>query len=376
MTDILKTLIVLAVIAPLALAETREVRPKRRILYNSDGCSILIYRNGMYRPTTFGTEHLNTIVDEITPKGSQVDTYLLCVNAQTMFYPSEKGTMIGSRIHGAKRANWPPANRMWIENLERFYAAGVDPYGVILRRARERGLERLITFRMNDAHAGGEDSFLRCALWVEHPEYRLGYGLDFGRREVRDYTLALIREVVERYDCEGVELDFNRFPTYFKNDQPDKSAKLNEVVKRARAILDDVGRKRGKRLVLAARVPSNMAKCDEIGCDAATWAARGWIDFLTVSEMMLVRYDLPIRPWKDRIRNIPIYGSIESTAGEEIEKYLTAADYRRAARHLWRDGADGIYLFNFIMSREVGPTSREPPFEVLTQLGDPQYLGR
>ena len=344
-----KTLIILAAMVTSAFAETPAQQPTRRILYNSDGCSILIYRNGMYRPTTFGPEHLDTIVDEITPAGSQVDTYLLCVNAQVTFYPSEKGTMIGSR-HGAKeRANWPLAHRTWIGNLERFYGQGIDPYAVILGRARERGLERLMSFRMNDAHAGGEDSFLRCALWVKYPEYRLGYGLDFGRREVRDYTLALIREVVERYDCEGLELDFNRFPTYFKKDEPEKSAKLNEVVERARAIVDDVGRKRGKRLVLAARVPSDPAQCEEIGCDAAQWAARGWIDFLTVSEMLLVRYDLPIRPWKERIRNIPIYGSIESTAGPEIEQYLKAADYRRAARHLWRDGADGIYLFNFIM---------------------------
>src|SRR5947199_4519047 len=30
------------------------------------------------------------------------------------------------------------------------------------------------------------------------------------------------------------------------------------------------------------------------------------------------------------------------------EQYLTPRKYRRAARHLLREGADGVYLFNFL----------------------------
>jgi hypothetical protein len=52
---------------------------------------------------------------------------------------------------------------------------------------------------------------------------------------------------------------------------------------------------------------------------------------------------------------------------------MTLADYRRAASHLWSDGADGIYLFNFFIPREVA-AAPEPPFEVLKELGDPKSL--
>jgi len=366
----------LAIVSIAAATEPSSAEPRRRILYNSDGCSCLIYKEGVYQPVSFGKQDLPKIVDELHRPGSQVDTYLLCVNAQVMFYPSKVGTMIGSRIHGEKRNNWPLAHRTWIRNLERFYAEGVDPYAVLLARAQHHKMERLVSFRMNDAHAGDEDSFLRCALWVDHPQYRLRYGLDFGHQEVRDYTLKLIREVAERYDSEGMELDFNRFPEYFKADEPDKVAKIHSVVEQARKTLDEVGRRRGRRLLLAARVPTEYSDCLRIGCDPVVWAKRGWIDFLTVSERMEVRYDLPIKPWKERIPNIPIYGGIESVAGPAIEDYLTADEYRRAARHLWKDGADGIYLFNFIMYRENGSQSLEPPFEVLGQLGDPSSLAR
>ncbi len=43
----------------------------------------------------------------------------------------------------------------------------------------------------------------------------------------------------------------------------------------------------------------------------------------------------------------------------------------RAAEHFWKQGADGIYLFNFFCPREA---FAEPPFEVLSELGDRQKL--
>ena len=182
----------------------------------------------------------------------------------------------------------------------------------------------------------------------------------------------------------GSRLDFNRFPTFFKGDTTDERvAKINSLVKRVREMLDEVGRQRGRRLVLAVRVPSNfgrtppdLASSREIGCDPATWANNGWIDFLTVSEFLYERFDLPIKPWREAIRGVPIYGGIECTEGGSREQYLNADKYRRAARHLWQDGADGIYLFNFFTTREYGAEAWEPPFEVLRDLSDPDGLSR
>lgn len=54
---------------------------------------------------------------------------------------------------------------------------------------------------------------------------------------------------------------------------------------------------------------------------------------------------------------MPLYASIE--VEQEADRYLPIA------RQLWRDGADGIMLFNFFTWRESG---REPPFEVIPKL--------
>lgn len=361
---------------------------QRRILYNNDGSSPMFLKKGTYKPGPVSEQDLRAIVDELTQPGSQVDTLILNVNAQITFYPSKVGTMIGSLLTPEERKNpkifYQEILNQLIGNLESFFSRGVDPYALILARAKEQpGLEALISFRMNDAHEGGVESPNRCKLWLDHPEYRLdggysrGFGLDFGYEEVREYTYRVIEEAVQRYDCDGIELDFNRFPTFFKEGEGGSAkhvAAINQLVQRVRQLTIEEGKKRNKHLILAVRVPTSYDYCLQNGLDPVEWANQGWIDFLTVSEFLFVRYDLPIAPWKKLIKNIPVYGSIECAEGNPFESCLTPDKYRRAARHLWADGADGVYLFNFFTTREWKEQGFEPPFEVLTELGDPTKL--
>jgi hypothetical protein len=51
------------------------------------------------------------------------------------------------------------------------------------------------------------------------------------------------------------------------------------------------------------------------------------------------------------VPEVPVYGCIEITDGEG-RGTLTPQLYRRAARQIWDDEADGIYLFNFLITRE------------------------
>ncbi len=355
---------------------------KRRILYNLDGDSCMFLKKGSKGPEAVTTDDMKTNVHEVTGPKSQVDTFLVCINAQVTYYPSKVGTMRGTDCTPQEKQKWPATEQQRFRNLQAMFDAGTDPYAVLLKEAKQRGREALLTFRMNDAH--GND-FLRTAFWRDHPAYRLGRGaLDFKHDAVRDYVFRLIEEAVQRYDCDGIELDFQRFPTFFKDGTTEERVgKINALVERIRKMIDKESRKRGRRLVLGARIPSDYGrsppsyeKARAIGCDPKAWAQNGWVDFLIVSEFLYVRYDLPLRPWKQLIPNVPIYGSIECAEGGQGKPRLTADQYRRAARHLWSDGADGIYLFNFFTTREWGQQSSEPPFAVLDELGDPKMLAK
>ena len=99
------------------------------------------------------------------------------------------------------------------------------------------------------------------------------------------------------------------------------------------------------------------------------WADKGWVDFVTVSDWLFERGDLPIDQWKKTITRVPVYGGIEvvwhnKPAGARA---LSADDYRRQGRNLFKAGADGVYIFNMFTSRESAPWN-EPPFGVLKNL--------
>lgn len=361
-----------------AIAEApKRPWPTRRVLYNFDGDSCTFTRANGKGVVATTVDDIKTLITEVTGEGSRVDTILVCINAQVMYYPTRVGTMRGADSTAEERAKWPASEKQRSANISAFFDAGNDPYAIMLAEAKKKGREALLSFRVNDAH--GND-FLRTRYWTDHPECRLPRGaLDFGRAEVRDYVFRLVEEAVRRYHCDGIELDFNRFPTLFREKEgttEERVAKIDGLVERVRAMLDKVGQERGRRLVLAVRIPSNYGRklptpetCRAIGCDPAAWAKKGWIDFVTVSEFLFTRYNLPIRPWKDLIREVPVYGGIECMEGSRRDQALTAEKYRIEAVRLKKEGADGIYLFNFFTTREHGADSWEPPFEVLKDLG-------
>ena len=347
----------------------------RRVLYNLDGDSCISTKAGGKGPVSLTSGDLVRLVEELCGKKSRVDTILLCINAQVMYYPTKVGTMRGAASNDGEKKLWPDSEKRRFSNIEEFFAKGIDPYAVILQEASKRGREAMISFRVNDDHG---NEFLRTQFWIDHPEYRLSKGaLNFGHPEVREYVFQLIVEAVRRYDSDGLELDFNRFPTFFaKGTQEERVAAMNELVKRVRQLLDEVGHHRGKRLALGVRVPTDYGRqvpspkiAMAQGCDVAEWSRQGWIDYLVVSEFLFERDELPIKPWREMVQGIPIYGGIEPTKGGSKKDYLSANDFRMAATSRVREGADGIYLFNFFTTREYGAESWEPPFEVLDDLG-------
>ncbi len=353
---------------------------KRRILYNFDGDSCLSTKANGKGPVAVDSADVKQLLEEVAYPTSRVDTILVCINAQVMYYPTQVGTMRGTLSTAEERSQWPPSEKQRFQNLKAFFDAGNDPYAIMLAEAKRRGREALLTFRMNDDH--GND-FLRTQFLVDHPHWTLGTqqykgkgAMDFGQEEVREYTFRLIQEAVQRYDSDGIELDFNRFPAFFKDGTTEERVtKMNDLVKRVRTMLDTVGKERGRHLILAVRVPSNYGRTPptpkssrQIGCDIPAWAQAGWIDFVTVSEFLFEKGDLPLAEWKQAIPTIPVYGGIECKK-PGAPKNLAADEYRQAASNLIKAGSDGIYLFNFFTSREEGENAYEPPFQVLQDLG-------
>jgi hypothetical protein len=124
--------------------------------------------------------------------------------------------------------------------------------------------------------------------------------LDFGREDVRKRALALIREIAELYDMDGLELDWMHFGFHFRPGFEQAGAPLlTAFIREARKIQDTAEQKRGHRIQLSARVPSRPETSLGLGMDAVAWARECLIDLLVVTPFWATaETDMPIEIWK------------------------------------------------------------------------------
>ena len=373
-----------------AAAETE--RPYR-LIYNSDADNMFIYVEPPMRPAD-----LYPYVDEIAAAG--VTTLYMCPNyGMPVTYPSDVTQMFGTGLTTEQKnqvrkvAQEKPSLERGAANLQSLVAAGHSPVGLVIDRARQKGLETFITFRPNEVHwIEKPDDFpinlLLSKFWHEHPQWRIGKagdplsqlhldilgprtspvvagwlpgGMNFAVPEVRAQRLALLRECCERFNLDGLDIDFQRFPMYFPvGEEAAHIDTMTEWVAEIRAMTRALGSKRGRPILLSVRVMAKPEQNRGLGLDPVSWSRQGLIDIVVASHYLHNNFDLPISRYRQLLPDhIPLYGSIE------VES--EADDYRRIARQLWNDGADGIMMFNFFTCRQRGT---EPEFALLKELGN------
>lgn len=247
-------------------------------------------------------------------------------------------------------ADWP--RRMWLA-----HRAGVDPIAVCVDRCRETGIAPWMSVRMNDTHYI-TDSTKSSTFWQQHPELRrdrANDGYDFAHKKVRDYYLALVEELFQRYDCDGVELDWMRFPYHFRRGHEDAGRKhLNEFMRRAKQLAVKATEKRGHPVKISARIPAVPEAALALGMDGVTWVREGLVDVLVLSGTWRpTDTDIPIEKWREQIGSVPhkyLLAAasdlwIQSSTGGQLMKDDLETQRGFTAAMLDR-GADLIYLFN------------------------------
>jgi len=338
-----------------------DTETRYRFIYNNDGTEILSNRWHNKRPLTIADVY--SYVDIVA--NSSVTTFMICSGSMLMYYQSEFERPLGVLKQGQKQqdGNDPKLNENMMLIGRNYFALqelGTDIVKLCVDRAKEKGMEAFVSMRMNDLHFTDPELYCPRAqsdIWLEHPEWRMGDhpgwhadgALNFAHQGVRGYKLNLIREQCELYDIDGIELDFMRFIVYFPYGKGrDYLDVMTDFVAKARAIVDDVGKKRGRPILLAVRVPARFDLCIEKGLDIPTWEQRNLIDMITISSHWLGDPVLPVCEFKEKLgpTDIPIYASLETGQYNPYE-FRSHGMYRAIAARCLKNGADGIYLFNF-----------------------------
>jgi len=347
-------------------------------------------------------------------EGTPVDAYVATIGpcaGYTLSYPTQVEGMefIVDRLEAGAKIGGSDQWRL-AENLRHLWAQGCDPFALQLGEARRLGMDYWLQLRMNDWHhvdaQGQVYRLIGSRFYENNPQYLIGeegtkgwpeslrrtmnWFQDFAHAPVRALRLQAALEACQRYDVDGFEYDFMRCPGYFKFGQEQANAPLmTQLLRDTRAGLDRIGAARQKTLGLSVRVPNTIDGAVRLGLDVPAWVEEGLIDIVVPSTFFAADTDEDVSQWVELTRHTPvrINPAIEEGYQAGYTHAFPGVPYFQlntpvmlpltrpmlnaiAARH-WRQGADGLYVFNWAGTAGTYNCDHRP---ALDDLGDAQRL--
>jgi hypothetical protein len=193
------------------------------------------------------------------------------------------------------------------------------------------------------------------------------FAFDYSKEEVREYHLALVRELLERYDMDGLELDWMRFGRHLTPGQEAEQAPiLTEFTRQVRQLTSEWAARRGHPIQLGARLPSHPDAAAGLGMDGVEWAKQGLVDLLVPSPFFSsADFDIPLELWRERLGDradsvwvVPAIDNGTSAYPGAPRVDVDLAMYYGWAATLRQRGADSFYLFNLIYRPQNRPQYR------------------
>lgn len=334
-------------------------------------------------------------------QGAQLAGLAFCVNMQRALFDSKAWETLIDDYDPALGDDQPALRSGEARGMLRLRQNGVDQFKVWIDRTRHHGIEAFLTMRMNDCHgleglgdfwsghrrrAIDQAHFSSHAskFWHAHPEFRRApyryersfeSALDYARPEVRRRQLSLIAELFERYDMDGLELDWMRWVFMFApGGEARGRAILTAFIEEVGALKKAAEKRLGHPILLRHRIPADPWTCHQLGFDVAAWADRGLADHIVLSNFGLAAdFDYQIPLWRRLVgKHAKILALVEprvlASPGVSVTSYHFL--YAAAASALQR-GADGVYLFNECYRESSGKApERALLSDMLNRIGD------
>jgi hypothetical protein len=346
---------------------------QRRIIFNNDGDDI-VYELKEATPQALLDARTTGLL------GTQVDSIFYCTWCSGFGLCTHKSPVAEPFI--ATTGVFTP------NKTKEFHDKGLDPLTIMVEFAKRNGLEIFWSMRMNDYHDGDYQDYPEMfpKFKKDHPQYLFGTpenrptgiadgrvwaGVDYGRTEVRERAYRLIEDVCQRYDVDGIEMDFFRHLVFFRKHawgEPcgdEERAMMTGLLRRIRRMTEEVAIRRGRPLLVAVRVPDSMGYCRGIGLDIERWLREDLVDIMTVGGYFR------LSPWETSAQlghkyGVPVYASLDDSRMRDDEGKVRDSPecYRARAMEAWLAGVDGIYMFNAF----------NPKSPLWRELGDPKTL--
>jgi len=222
-------------------------------------------------------------------------------------YPSEVGRCLTAQM--ADLDVTVDSHRRQYECLDILNSKGLNPVQVALKHSHDIGLKFDVMFRLGIAGDLPPSGLCEEGLLAQRPDLKIlakdGTALElasYAFPQVQEFQLSLIREVVEKFDVDGVQLGWIRGPQFvgyeipfvedFKkeHDQDPRDLDENDIraqhlraryltdfMRKVRQLLKELSNKRGREIELSAwgfAAKTNLF----FGLDVETWLKEQLLD--------------------------------------------------------------------------------------------------
>jgi len=267
------------------------------------------------------------------------------------------------------------------KTLEHLKGLDADPLRILGEACRKHGTAFHVSIRIS----GSDPAYKRSPWFSTHLSVLLESGdLDYAQADAASFHRAQVREILDRYDVDGVDLDFAGFVPSFERGQYAKVAgNIVELVRSLRKMTRSSGK------TLSARFDVEPNRCFAAGLDVETMLAEGLFDQISLGAPGDQTPDARVDWWTTRAGQTdcrvfpaietlphpvpnPIYGGRGVHPSTGMVKWgwgrPSMAYMRAVAANAYAHGADGVTVFNSAVAD--GPFDRA----AFTELADRQAL--
>jgi hypothetical protein len=237
-------------------------------------------------------------VDELA--GTGADTLVLGLGYGDVYFHDSK---VG-RVVGQGQKEWGSYIDWRIMRMvEDARTLGTDQLRAVVNRGRELGTRVVPSLKLQDPAAPGSDR--AGVLKQADPEAicigeegRYLWGYDFSEEAVHEDKLAMVREVFEDYEPDGIELDFMFDLRFFKTGEEEAGMqRMTEFVGHVRQLAEQVGKVKGRHFSVSARVSLHEERNMRVGLDVDSWLRAGYLDWVCAQDECLLTDTQPKPSW-------------------------------------------------------------------------------
>ena len=329
-------------------------------------------------------------VDQLADSGVDTLIYFAVLEGGVTMYNSRVAQKWGDNVVKWTHTVWYRAGR----NIHQLIAEGYDPLKLLCDRCHEKGIwfipSNPVTLsggnRATDGGLGRKSDFV-----YEHPEFQVGEETDprasdasttrfsFLHPEVREDRFQVSKELLARYETDGIELNMTDFVPFCRFDEVDELAPImTQWIRDLRAVGRHAEADQGRRKRIYARIPAHPDAWRALGYDVPLWVSEGLVDGLICQPGLTqgpVDQDPDLSGAVALVSGTQcrVLASFQNVLGRQLKQYATPPMIWAAAANAYAQGADGFGIGDAHWTPNGWPWTHDE-YQTLRLLGHPEML--